>query len=80
MRSSRDSYALVIYWFFGYSMLSYTFAFWELFLDIDKDQWYLSKCDYKYVLSPAYDMGRYIMLHETFAFNFYWVALRYNHH
>ena len=47
MRSSRDSYALVIYWFFGYLMSSYTFAFWELFLNIDKDQWYLSKCDYK---------------------------------
>ena len=38
-------YALVIYWFFGIPKLSYTCAFWELILNIDTNQWYLSKCD-----------------------------------
>ena len=76
----HSCYALVIYWFFGDPKLSYTCAFWELFLNIDTDQWYQSKCDYMLVVMPLYGMGNVQQVHETFALNFFWVTLLYNHH
>ena len=74
-------YALVIYWFFGILSLSYTCAFWELFLNIDTNQWYmyLSKCDNVVVL-PLYGMGIVQKVNETFASNFVWVTLLSNCH
>ena len=47
--------ALVIYWFFGDPKLSYTCAFWELFLNIDTNQRYMSK--YDNMLVVFYGMG-----------------------
>ena len=60
--------------------LSYTCAFWELFLNIDTNQWYLSKCDYLLVVLPLYGMGNVQQVHETIALNIYWVSLLYNCH
>ena len=67
-------YALVIYWFFGILKLSYTCAVWKLFLNIDTNQWYLSKY-ITYVVLPLYGLGIVQRVHKTFALNFYWVAL-----
>ena len=53
-------YVLVIYWFFGDPKLSYTCAFGELFLNIDTNQWYLSKYENMLVLLPLYCLQFYI--------------------